>query len=326
MNHIEKLKKVDLNLLTVLDVLLETSSLQATAKHLGRTPSAVSHALAKLRELFSDPLVVRSANTMVRTPTGAALAPLVRRALRQTEALFAPMHYDPKVDRRRFRVMTSDYASVVILQPLVAHILAESPAVDIEVMGVGTETDAAVRRGDVSLALGAAADFRRSQPVCVEPIFTESFSTAWRKSHPVGCRPACLNEWLAFPHMLVAPRGQPGSYVDRALAAEGQKRRVRFQTQEFLTACLAVSRTDGIITAPTRLLNSVRKDFNLYVSQPPIELPRYDIVMVYARVLTDDPAEGWFRQQMVQQARATTKATPEPLLAPPADFEPTASA
>ncbi|MEZ4469026.1 MAG: LysR family transcriptional regulator, partial [bacterium] len=152
-----ELESLNLNLLVTLDALLRERSVTVAARHLGVTPSAASHALARLRELLGDALLVRTPGGMVPTPRAEALeAPLSRtlRALRQI--VFEPPGFEPAASTRTFRISTSDLFAV-FMAPVIARSRAEAPGVDLEIIGGAAEPFEGLASGAVDVAIGVVA-------------------------------------------------------------------------------------------------------------------------------------------------------------------------
>ncbi len=116
----------DLNLLKYLDVLLREQNVTRAAEQLGITQPAMSNSLKRLRELFGDPLLIRTSDGMTATERAQELRPLVRQILSQAEQLFTPEDvFQPADSRRVFRIMTSDYAEATLVPHIVRRLRAE---------------------------------------------------------------------------------------------------------------------------------------------------------------------------------------------------------
>jgi DNA-binding transcriptional LysR family regulator len=153
-----RLATFDLNLLLAAEVLITERSLSRAAGRLQVTRSAVSHTLARLRELFGDPLLVRDGNTMTPTPRAEQLLPALREALaRCEEVVTGPTAFDPRRAARRFTLLLSDYAAELVLPPLVAALGREAPHVDLELHPARRDFARALA-DDVDLSLGPVTD------------------------------------------------------------------------------------------------------------------------------------------------------------------------
>ena len=284
-----RLAGIDLNLLTSLDALLTTQSVTRAAQELGRTQPAVSHALRRLRELLGDELLVRTPKGMQLTPRAQELRPAVRAAIEAAEAVLqeAPA-FDPARAQRSFRVAMADQASFLLLPPLVERISREAPGVRIE------QPPGLVQSlvDDVDLAIGVFRD----EPATVrqEPLFREEFACVIRRGSAAARGKLDVERYLALPHLLVAPRGLPGSPLDDALAKVGQRRRVVLTVPHFLVAPHVIAATDLVWTAPVRLARAFAH-LPLAVREPPFRVDGFTVAMRWHARLDRDPGLRWLR-------------------------------
>jgi DNA-binding transcriptional LysR family regulator len=294
---------MDLNLLLVLEDLLRTCSVTRTAKRLGRTQSAVSHALRRLRSTFGDPLFVR---------VGAVLQPTAR-----ARELAEPLHewvygahrlmgtrgaFEPARLRRRFTLAASDFAQVVLFPRLLARLAEEAPGVDLRVVFVGDGVDRAVQSGEVDLALGAG--FQPLAGLLRQTLFEERNVCLARKDHPRVKGRLTLEDFVREPHADISPRGRPSTFVDEALAKLGRERRVVLSVPHFVTAPLLVARSDLLLVAPARVAAALAGVADLQVLEPPLPLPGFLFLQVYAEAHRADPAHAWLRALIAEVCAA----------------------
>ena len=124
------LKEVDANLLVTLDALLVDASVTRAAERLGRSASAISHALAKLREIFADELFVRAGQKLVPTAKALELAPTVHVILAGMESLLRPSKpFDPSLAVRDFAIAASEAGELILVQPLRQRLQQLAPSV-----------------------------------------------------------------------------------------------------------------------------------------------------------------------------------------------------
>jgi DNA-binding transcriptional LysR family regulator len=284
-----RLAGIDLNLLTALDALLETQSVTRAAKELGRTQPAVSHALRRLRELLGDELLVRTPAGMQPTPRAHELRPAVRAAIEAAEAVLqeAPA-FDPARAERTFTVAMADQASFLLLPRLVERLAQEAPGVRID-----QRPSPLITLGDdIDLAIGVFRDEPASMRQ--EPLFREEFACVIRRGSAAARGRFDLKRYLALPHLLVAPRGLPGSPLDDALARAGQRRRVVLTVPHFLVAPHVIATTDLVWTAPAGLARAFTH-LPLAVRPPPFRTDGFTVTMRWHVRLDRDPGIRWLR-------------------------------
>jgi DNA-binding transcriptional LysR family regulator len=286
--HDVRLAGIDLNLLTSLDALLATQSVTLAARQLGRTQPAVSHALRRLRELLGDELLVRTPGGMQPTPRANELRPAVRAAIEAALAVLqeAPA-FEPARAERAFAVAMADQAAFLLMPPLVARLQREAPGVRIDVRpGLQTLADG------VDLAIGVFRD----QPAGArtEPLFREEFACVIRRGSAAARGRFDLKRYLALPHLLVAPRGVPGSPLDERLARAGQRRRVVLMVPHFLVAPHVIATTDLVWTAPGGLARAFGH-LPLVIREPPLRSEGFTVSMRWHVRLDRDPGLRWLR-------------------------------
>lgn len=275
------LSSIDLNLLVVLDALLETRSTTRAAKRVALSQPATSHALARLRELFGDPLLVREGRGLAPTPFAAALAPRVRTALDAVRAAVAgPSPFDPGTSNRVFAIGTGDYAASVLLPTLVAKLANEAPRVELFVKPYADASAETLAGDAVELVCSPPVPGPRPTWARSEVLFEERFVCVVRRDHPLGRGRLTLDRYCALPHVLVAPRGtsREGA-VDDALARLGRRRRVAVAVPSFFVAPQIVRETDYVLTLAEHVARDVARLLDLRLLEPPVDLEGFSIAM-----------------------------------------------
>ncbi len=292
------LRQVDLNLLVVLDKLLTERSVTRTAHGLGKTQSAVSHALGRLRSLFGDDLLVREGHEMVPTRRAEALEGPVRGILTDIERVLEKpgSTFDPTRLERRFTVVATDLAEVVVLPALLARLRDESG--DVEVVVVGASDDVARRMGrgggyDLALGFGLGSD----SALVAEQLFQEHLVCVVAGDHPrfADQTEATLEQLRAEDHILITPEGRPGDPVDAALRQLGLSRRIVLRVPHAATAALIAARTDLVLTLPSRLARQLEPMTAVRILEVPEDVPKFGFDLVYHASHRDDPAHAWLR-------------------------------
>ncbi|MCB9668037.1 MAG: LysR family transcriptional regulator [Alphaproteobacteria bacterium] len=287
------LSSVDLNLLVTLDLLLETRSVREAARRAHVTPSAMSHTLGRLRDLLGDPVLVRAGRGMVATARAEALAEPVRAVLADASRVLAPASFDPAALTRRFRLVSTDHVSTILVGDLEARLTREAPGVDLDVVPLQPETLEELRRGGVDAAIGVFPD--APPELRATALFDDRFVTVCRVDHPRVGPDLPLDRYLTERHLLVSPRGTPVGRVDRELAAMGSTRRVALTFPSFLSALWHVPQSDALLTVSARLVAAVRPRIPVQVLATPLDLPRYTLVLLWAPRLEGSPEDAWFR-------------------------------
>jgi DNA-binding transcriptional LysR family regulator len=293
------LQSIDANLLVALYALLLEKNVTRAARRVGREQSSMSHALARLRDHFGDPLLVRAGRVMVLTERARLLVDPVEAAVAQVERVFAPeAPFDPRTSTRVFRLGTTDNLELYVLPALVALLAEEAPAIDLRSYHLSGDWAQALARGDLDLKLGR--EYPPSLGLHAEELCEERFVGVVRDGHPfVGARPT-LAEYARAAHVVVAPTAAPGaeirSSVDAALARRGLARRVVLTVSHFLVAPHTVAGSGLVLTAPQRLVAPFLGPLQLQVFSLPIRLRNYRLSQVWAERMHLDPAHRFLRE------------------------------
>lgn len=297
---------IDLNLLVVLDALLAERHVTRAARRVGLTQSAASHALARLRLLLGDPLLVRGAGgAMVMTGRAAAIAPRLRRCLDDLAgALAGDAVFDPATARRTFRIATEDYAELILLPVLVELLAQEAPGVDLCIRQVEEDPTAFLAAGEVDSAIGSFGTRPWPAGFYQKRLFDDSFRCVVRAGHPATRRRLTLPRFLELGHVLVAPGGTRGGVVDDALARIGESRRTALLIPHFLVAPHVIAASDLVITLPSRVARVFAEPFSLAVLTPPLEVPGFTISLVWHERCRHDAGQRWLRKRLVELAAA----------------------
>ncbi|HEU4733037.1 MAG TPA: LysR family transcriptional regulator [Kofleriaceae bacterium] len=296
-----RLAGVDLNLLTSLDVLLDEKNVTRAARRLGVSQPAVSHNLRRLRELLGDPLLVRTPKGMQATPRAHELRPAVRAALEAAEAVLqsAP-RFEPANAERRFVLAMADQAAFQLLPPLVERLAAQAPGITLQLRPPPVDLSDALAEGEIELVIGVFRD--APSGIRTEVLWKEGFACVVRRGGKGSRGPLDLRRYLARHHLLVAPRGRPGSVVDDLLAREQLRRRIAIVVPHFLVAPAIIATTDLVWTAPAGLAHALAAHYPLAVRPPPLALPGFAIAMRWHLRLDRDPGLAWLRARLREVA------------------------
>lgn len=291
------LRRLDLNLLVTLDVLLSEHNVTRAAERLHYSQPSVSVHLARLREIFDDPLLLPGPRGMRPTARAESLRAPLREALAALELAVAPEHpFDPAVASHTWRIAATDYSESTVLLPALAGLRQAAPGTRVAVVEmVPASLVRQAERGDIDLAFhttdGAPDSLHRL------PLFTERYVLVGRAGHPRLKRRPTLAQFCALEHVIVSPDG--GGFfgvTDEALAAAGLSRRVALSVPHFLYVAAVVAATDLVAMLPARL---VAGNPALQAADSPVEVPGYEMSMLWHERLHRDPAHQWLRQAIV---------------------------
>lgn len=293
-----RLRGIDTNLIVALHALLMQRNVTRAAKQVGLSQSSMSHALARLRAHFHDPLLTPAGRRLVLTEHAEALVGPVGDAVAQLERVFAPREpFEPASSRRSFRIATTDNLALYVLPKLVARLQQHAPGIDLRVSALPADWPEALQRGDIDLKLGRKTALLGALEQ--QELSREHFACVVRRTHPVRARPR-VHEYAALDHLLVTTSARPAasSSIDLLLASQGLTRRVALTVPHFLVAPFVVASSDLVLTAPARLLEPFVHALSLRRIPLPLEVQGYALTQVWAARARDDEAHRWLREQI----------------------------
>ena len=289
------LRNLDLNLLVPLHALLEERHVTRAAQRTFLSQPAMSRALERVREVFKDPLLVRSGRTFERTVRGEEILRDLETLMPRLEAMVGGTDFDPAQSQERFRVALTDHACAILLPSLVARIRKTAARVKLEVSAWRTQAYDDVAAGRIDIALSA-----EEAPPTLESdvIFNLDFVCVVGSALRIRTRRFTLRQYLELPHALVETLAGLQTLVDRPLAQLGLKRRVVVSLPFFVPAVYAIAQSDLVLTVPRRLAKITARTFNVRVVEPPREIKNYPYFMAWHPRLSAEPAHEWFRKQI----------------------------
>ncbi|MGN8247853.1 LysR family transcriptional regulator [Pseudomonas sp. SMV7] len=291
----DELRKIDLNLLLALHALLCEKHVTRAALRLHRSQPAVSHALAQLRKHFDDPLLVRQHGHMVLTSRAQSLVGPLQDALNTLNGLLAAPQFDPAKAQRRFRLSLSDYASRIILPPLLRHLRQVAPGVDLAISQASREAMLAqLLDGELDLAMGLFP--APPEEITTEALFADDFISVADCQVLPASGGLALEDWLARPHVLMAMRPDAFDEIERALAALGLRRRIALALPHWSAAVEVLAGTDLILTVARRAAGSLQQHPTLRQFTPPLTIAPFDYQQAWHIRKNNDPGHRWLRE------------------------------
>jgi DNA-binding transcriptional LysR family regulator len=287
---------VDLNLLKAFDALYAERHVTRAGLRIGLSQSAMSGALTRLRDLFDDELFVRAPSGMQPTPRADDLAGPLFDALQLIRSALHADGFDPAAAGQAFTIAMSDYAAFVLLPSLLARLGVDAPHVDVHIRGIFGRDEALelLDSGEANLAIGFPME--ASARILVRPLVRETFTCIARHGHAAFVADAGLEAFAAATHLLISPEGDRSGLVDRELAKRGLERRVSLSLPQFLVAPFVIANTDLVATLASRVARRFAEiGAGIALHEPPIDLPSWQILMMWHRRTDSHAASAWLR-------------------------------
>jgi len=290
--------EMDLRELRVLDVLLRECSITRTAQALETTQPAISKTLRRLREQFSDPLIVRNGHAMQPTAKALGMAAQLHALLDAADGLRSEaVAFDPGTSDRTFSLLLTDVGMIRFLPPLIAAVAAAAPGVSLRAVPLDSRAfELKLETGEADLALGAfphAAGYLRRQK-----LFSDGYLSVMRKRHPRLAKARSRAGFLDERHILIAA-SETGhaahGEAQRVLASEISPSNILLRMPSFIAGAIVASQTDGVATLPANLADSIARPLGLVAFKTPIALPRIEIAQYWHERYHRDAAHRWIR-------------------------------
>lgn len=291
--------RLDLNLLQTLDVLLAERNVTRAAARLNLSQPAVSAQLARLRDIFGDPLLLPGRRGMIPTARALELLAPLRKSLGDLRDVLRPAAvFAPDQAEMTVTIACSDYLQAIVLAPLALALRQEAPGIRLAMRHLDPADMAGLlAEGAIDLALGApdlGAPHLRSRL-----LFVESYVLIGRRGHPGLKNPLPLDAYLKLDHVMVSRRG--GGFwtpVDQALAALGATRKIALSAASFLFVPEIVAASDLVALVPRRLLRG--RDENFCLVETPWLQERFEVAMNWHDSRHAHAGHGFLREKIAR--------------------------
>lgn len=292
---------VDLNLLFTFDVLMQERSVTRAAKRLCVSQSAMSHTLRRLRDLLDDPVLVSSQGGMLPTPRALDLIEPVREALGLLDrTITPPANFEPATSTICFTLGSTDYVEYVVLPSLIKHLSKVGPDICIRLKRFNPEkVEEHLERRDLDLVI------RLQQPtgkqLRVAQYINEIPVILLRKNHPEVENSISRDLYSSLRHVVI-DSFEVGSRVQQVWKEFDIHRNVALRSPNFLSAPLILAESDMIATLPLKIARMFTRGGRLKIIPCPLPVGEFILEMHWHCLLEKDPAQIWFREQLIHVA------------------------
>ena len=303
MRHPLNLRSIDLNLLVALDALLSELHVTRAADRIGLSQPAMSNALARLRHLFGDDLLVRTAGGMSPTPYGLSLVEPLRQALRQIERVFeTDADFDPARATNRFVVRMSDLLGYLLLPRLLDAMQREAPGISLDILHLAPgRTVDAIDRDEVHVAVSMGLD--HSASTRSETLLGDRMMCVMRAGHPLDGGPLALDDFMRCGHLKVSMSPTDRRFVDDVLGEVRLERRVVLNVPHWLVVPHVLATTDLIAVMPGLLAGSIAGPA-LVAHEVPFASGPFGWSLYWHRRYDGSRSVDWLRGQIRRAARS----------------------
>jgi DNA-binding transcriptional LysR family regulator len=292
---------LDLNLLVTLDVLLDEGSVVGAAKRLRLSASAMSRALARLREATGDPLLVRAGRGLVPTPRALELRGRVRRVVDDAEAVLRPaLKLDLSLERT-FAIRSTEGFVETFGPALIARAAAEAPSVRLSFLAKPDKDSTPLRDGSVDLETGVIAQAMGPE-IRAQGLFRDRFVGVVRPGHPLSTGRLTPERYASARHAIVERRGLRAAMVDEALERMGLARNAWVTVGGFGAAVALARASDLVATVPETHTAGLCGGMHRFALPFPVEA--FTISLFWHPRLEADLAHRWLRALVLETCRS----------------------
>jgi LysR family nod box-dependent transcriptional activator len=308
-----RFKKLDLNLVVVLDALLAERSVTRAGVRLNASQTTISDALGRLRQYFNDDLLTQVGRKMVPTPLGESLIGPARTLLLQAEAMVnTKPSFDPAAALRTFTLMVSDYVYTVLVAKVAAELSRIAPSITLEIVPHSTVPWESLDRGEADFLIMPQNYMTADHPSTL--LFEDGFCCiAWRDNALVGDA-ITLDQFMQLGHVVTRFGHNRTPAIDEwFLQRFGEVRRIEMITTGFYGLPQAVLGTNRIATIQRTLADYYADLLPIRVIEPDFELPTVSEAVQWNRFADSDPGMAWMRQVLVEHSAAIhARPVPQP--------------
>ncbi|TKC87861.1 LysR family transcriptional regulator [Trinickia terrae] len=302
-----RFNKLDLNLLVALDALLTEQNISRAAEKIHLSQSAMSNALARLREYFNDELLVQVGRKMEPTPRAEALKDAVRDILVRVDATVAAQpEFVPAQSNRLFRLLVSDYTMTTLMPHLLALAYKQAPGIRFELRAQVTHPHRMLERGEADLLIIPTEFCSTEHPS--EVVLEETFCcVVWNQS-PLATGALTAEQYMAAGHIIVHLGEGHFGLEDGYMQRFGFVRRVEATTFSFVSPAHLLVGTDRIATMHRRLAQQCLRSLPVVIREAPVPVPTMEQAVQWHKHRTADPGLSWLRGLLKKAAAAMDEA------------------
>lgn len=292
------LNQINLNLLRSLQVLLQERHVSRAAARLHLTQSAVSRQLAQLRELCSDPLLVRHGNRLVLTSRAQALQPQLEALLRQCDNLFTDVPFVPADWQDELVIASSDYIAQYVLPDISARLQQQAPDLSINYTLWQQQYQDAL--ADNGIHLASTMFVSPPETLSYLKVGEDHSVCVMRQGHPLARHAALsISQFTAYGHIKVTGGGDKDVEADAWLLRHNMQRKVVLKVPFFTAAINRLSGSDNLMVMPRHIADNLSRHWQITHKPLPFETRLNQYFIVWHPRYDNDPAHRWAREQML---------------------------
>lgn len=296
------MKNQELQLLYIFDAIMTERSVTRAADRLAMTQPAVSNAIARMRQIWNDPLFVRKGRNIEPTSYALSLWDQVSSPMYTLSNAVSATQFDPATAKRKFRIAATDVTVELIWRQLIELLEREAPGVDLHAVPYTPESSySLLREAHVDLAVGLLTQHDHS--LRSTWLYEGGYRLVMRADHPLAGRPITMEEFLQARHLLVSMSGDAHGFVDRYLDQKGLSRRIAATVNHFSTVPQILRESDLIVAIPELISQDCGFVDGLWMGDLPFEADPTSLYLIWHARHDRDPGIIWIRDHIERLLR-----------------------
>ncbi len=292
--HETNLRSIDLNLLTALKALLDEKHVTRAAHKINLSQPAMSRALARLRQLLKDPLLVKGKNGLDLSSRAQLLYNPLQNILKEIHCIISPPTNDPLLMKDEITIATRDYEMVAVLPKIIQYISKHAPGLTLRIVHLTGDNLSLLEENKVDFILSGTDN--QSATLYRHQLFQEDFVCLVSAKNSFLKKDFTLKKFLQMKHCLVTINGFGPGIVDTILSEKGLKREIIIRVPHFLAAAYIVADSDLIVTLPRHAGLLVSQHNKLRLLEPPLKIPSFSIYLYWHARNQNNPVHQWLRK------------------------------
>ena len=298
------LASVNLNLLVALDALLRHRNVTHAGHQIGLSQPAMSRALARLRDLFKDDLLVRSSSGLVPTPRADRLAQALPPILHQLRDLVGNRLLQPHEWQTRVTIVLPDHQALVLLPRLLPRLRERAPHLDLVADPQLAGALKRLEQGEIDFAVGQVGDTPTG--TYLRKLYSDRIVGVLRRGHPALSQPLTEDGLAALRSVAILPPPEQGlGRVHDGLAKLGLPGQTPVLVPNMMTGCMTVAETDLLLVLPRRVAQRAAAMLPLELVELPLDLPSHEVSLIWHERRHRDPEHRWMRAEITAASVAT---------------------
>lgn len=302
-------RKTDLNLIATLLVLIEEKNVSKAARKLHLSQPTVSAQLARLRDIFTDPLLLPTNRGMIPTNYALSIEPTLRDIMNRTDALLHTKHqFDPATAETTLRIACTDYLQTTLFTPFIRRLREVAPSIRLSLHYLNpTLLEQQFIERQIDLAVMTPSDAPPS--LKSRHLYNERYALIGRRHHPALSTELTLQDYAALDHVIVSLEGNNfHTPIDDYLKSQGLHRKVSLAVPSFLLLPDVISQSDLVGLVPYRLVENAQDRLDIYPC--PIPVNEFSISLIWHEINQNHSAQKWIREMILHEVKEKNKPDP----------------